>query len=150
MEKSWCLLESLKLPKDLMGLFGLDGKHAPCDHDVKRIHVCPAPSGLGAPWAPEQLVWSRTVGAGLKLGSSIQSGMKVTFTLSLLNVVGLKGASHSVEEHSYFYDSQCFQMYPALEINSLLLDLLTYTCAIPLSSFMWQCVMPFFPSLASV
>lgn len=70
------------------------------------------------------------------LGSSTQSGMKVTFTLSLLNVVGLTGDSHSVEEHSYFYDSQCFQMYPALEINSLFLDLLAYTCAIPLSLFM--------------
>lgn len=43
--------------------------------------------------------------------------MKVTFTLSLLNVDGLKGHRHSVEENQYFYDNQCFQMYPAFEIN---------------------------------
>ena len=44
--------------------------------------------------------------------------MKVTFTVSLLNVVGFKGDHHSVEENWYFYDNQGFQMYSAFEINS--------------------------------
>lgn len=78
-------------------------------------------------------------GAALTLGSSTPSGMKVTFTLSLLNVVGLTGDGHSQEER------WCFQMYPTSEINSFL-DLLTYTCAMSLSSFVWQWVPFFFPS----
>ena len=62
----------------------------------------------------------RTVSAGLTLGNSTHSGMKVTFALSLLNVVGLKGESSLCEgQVVFFYDNQCFQMYPAFEINSL-------------------------------